>query len=469
MAAHVEPPVLASTKLANGETVYVELSPEGQRRMSVEKGTIVQLFNSDVAERHRNDKGIKWMSLNRLERLRMEENIDNPINAALRSFEAAEANLEKLERVFKELRGLVPDDICIGSEPQYEELCRVYDDVLDALPKIDGWKPESRPIDLNALAQLRLGAREVDEIDAIVEGEEVIDGPARQLADYRHRLSKKRRQLVRRALSEVIGTIDDNMRPLGVRFPDDAECASKVDDPAWEELKRHVQEIEILLGSSLPRPARWNDLRRHLHFGKVGDLLDIIKMDWPAVKAGLSAGLYDRNEPVPVDVDDLGVLAAANPKGMVSTRLKWDALSAEDFERVVFALISEAKGYKNPQWLTRTNAPDRGRDLSATRIADDQLAGVIESRVIIQCKHWLKKSVAVSDVAELREQMVMWAPPQVDVLVIATTGRFSSDAVSMIEKHNNADRALRIEMWPESHLERLLAQRPSVIADFGLR
>ena len=28
---------------------------------------------------------------------------DSPINAALRSFEAAEANLEKLERIFREL------------------------------------------------------------------------------------------------------------------------------------------------------------------------------------------------------------------------------------------------------------------------------------------------------------------------------------------------------------------------------
>ena len=57
IAANDEPPVLASMKLASGETVYVELSPEGQRRMRVEKGTIVQLFTSDVAERHRHDKG----------------------------------------------------------------------------------------------------------------------------------------------------------------------------------------------------------------------------------------------------------------------------------------------------------------------------------------------------------------------------------------------------------------------------
>ena len=32
MDVDVEPPVLASMTLANGETVYVELSSEGQRR-----------------------------------------------------------------------------------------------------------------------------------------------------------------------------------------------------------------------------------------------------------------------------------------------------------------------------------------------------------------------------------------------------------------------------------------------------
>ena len=70
---NVEPPVLASLTLVNRETVYVELSSEGQRRMR--EGTIVQLSNSDVAARHRDDNGIRWMSLNRLERLRKSEAI----------------------------------------------------------------------------------------------------------------------------------------------------------------------------------------------------------------------------------------------------------------------------------------------------------------------------------------------------------------------------------------------------------
>jgi restriction endonuclease len=282
-------------------------------------------------------------------------------------------------------------------------------------------------------------------------------------------LNKKRRQLVRTALTDVIARVDDVIRSLRARYKDNADRGRKLEDSVVADLQQHVQEIETMLGSSLPRPDRWTDLRRHIHFGQVGDLLDIVELDWPKVKAGLSAGLYDRNEPVPVEVSDLGVLAAAQPRGTVATRLHWESLSAEAFERLLFSLISGARGYENPEWLMRTNAPDRGRDLSVTRVAHDSLGGVIRSRVIIQCKHWLDKSVSVADVAELRAQMKLWEPPRVDVLVIATSGRFSGDAVAWIEKHNMDNHALRIEMWPESHLERLLAERPALIADFRLR
>ena len=66
-------PTLASTRLPNGETGYVELSPTGVRRLAGGEGSIVRLSNADVATRHRHPQGIKWMSLNRLMRLREEE------------------------------------------------------------------------------------------------------------------------------------------------------------------------------------------------------------------------------------------------------------------------------------------------------------------------------------------------------------------------------------------------------------
>ena len=65
--------------------------------------------------------------------------------------------------------------------------------------------------------------------------------------------------------------------------------------------------------------------------------------------------------------------------------------------------------------------------------------------------------------------MTLWEPPRVDVLVIATSGRFTTDAVAGIERHRQSDHALRIEMWAESPLEMLLAARPALIAEFGLR
>lgn len=98
-------------------------------------------------------------------------------------------------------------------------------------------------------------------------------------------------------------------------------------------------------------------------------------------------------------------------------------------------------------------APGRGRDLSVYRVHVDSLGGTIRQRVIIQCKHWLSKSVGAQEITALREQMRLWEPPRVDVHVIATSERFTSDAVAIIEKHNQSDSALKIEMWPESHLD----------------
>ena len=68
------PLALAKQKMPNGETAYVELSLEGQRRLTTAAvGTNVQILPDDVIARHRDEKGIKWMSLNRLMRLKTEE------------------------------------------------------------------------------------------------------------------------------------------------------------------------------------------------------------------------------------------------------------------------------------------------------------------------------------------------------------------------------------------------------------
>jgi len=179
--------------------------------------------------------------------------------------------------------------------------------------------------------------------------------------------------------------------------------------------------------------------------------------------------VYGAADPIPVGVADLSELVEGKPRGLVTSKLKWEKLESEDFERLIFSLVSSESGYENPEWLTRTNAPDRGRDISVYRVVNDPLAGVLRSRVILQCRHWLSKSINVADVKTLEGQMTLWEPPKINVLTITTSGRFSEDAIQYIERKNQSGDPLRIEMWPESHIERLLASRPALIAEFGLR
>jgi hypothetical protein len=393
----------------------------------------------------------------------------SPLDAALRHFEASEANLLKLERIWQQIDSLIPSGMAFGAPPEFEQKCREFRAILPHLPAIDGWRLTDTLLDYNTIGQWRLDAQEVGDIETQVAAEEAIGAPGRDLAEYRFRFDRKRRELVRSAVMALMGQIDANLEALESILESYTNDNEVVVAPQVDLTRDAVSQIHTLLGSSVKRPDRWSDLSRHLRFSQVDDMRDVITRDWPKVRAGLSASMYAENEPVPVSVADLGDIVASRPRGPVVTKLRWDQLSAEDFERLMFSLISGEAGYENPEWLMKTNAPDRGRDLSVNRVTVDPLSGSHRSRVIIQCKHWLERSVSVADFATIKEQVVLWEPPRVNVLVIATSGRFTSDAVQAIEKHNEAGNSLRVEMWAESHLERLLAARPGLIAEFGLR
>jgi len=399
----------------------------------------------------------------------MNSDEDNPLMNALREFDATESNLIKLEKLCHEIEELVPGGIQFGFNSAYDDLRRIFAEFLAALPTIDGWKPECRFCDLDEIAQARLDAEDIGELSLYVDVENSITFPRRELHRYRFEFNKKRRALIQDILSELIDTIDSDIRNLKRRLVPDIEMDASLEGPEWDAFQDHVSQIGTLLGSSVKRPQKWDDLNSHLSSNHFHDFCDIEQIDWPSVKCELRNSFSSAYDPVPVRAKDLSDLVASRPRGSIAARLDWERLTDDKFERLIFALISSVSGYENPEWLTKPHAPDRGRDLSVTRVVTDPISGTIRNRVIIQCKHWLSKSINITDVAALSAQMKLWEPPRVDVLVIATSGRFSSDAIDYIEKHNQSDKAMRIEMWPESHLERTLAAMPSLIADFKLR
>jgi hypothetical protein len=67
------------------------------------------------------------------------------------------------------------------------------------------------------------------------------------------------------------------------------------------------------------------------------------------------------------------------------------------------------------------------------------------------------------------EAVKLWEPPKIDVLVVATSGRFSNDSVALIEKRRHERTLPLVDPWPDNHLETLLSRRPTIAASFGLR
>jgi hypothetical protein len=225
------------------------------------------------------------------------------VNEVLRQFEITEANVAKLEEILAAITELTPTGLYFGRDRQHEDRIRAYGDVLQALLAIDGWKPKHIPLDINSVGELRLDAAEVGEITAESAVPQQLDQPEKELAEYRHKLNKKRRQVIRSTMQDLIAKTDAvlvTLKPASESNPEN----DSVGDPAWEKLKKCVSAIDMLLGSGLPRPPRWADLRRHLSFGLVQELRDIIRLDWPEVKKGLQQNLYHADEPIPVGVDD---------------------------------------------------------------------------------------------------------------------------------------------------------------------
>lgn len=396
----------------------------------------------------------------------MAEAGDDGLAQALGQFDRVAANLQKLEEVWNELESLTPDGIVFGADtPERDNLVREFALLVQHLPAIDGYRIESMPLPMDGIAQDRLDACDIGEIDAQIDVERLVQAPGRELAEYRFRFAHARRALVRDQVLSVVEQIDAILREV---TPPQGGFAVWGTVDRWEELRTLIATLDRLVGDQVPGQARWTELRRHLRFAQGNDLSDIATMDWPSVRDEVQSRMYAEREPVPVSLDDLGEVVRARPTGPVSTRMNWSALSAEGFEGVIFEMIRQTPGYENVRWLMKTNATDRGRDIDANHVTTDPLTGVRRARVIIQCKHWLAKSVGRDDLVTLLESVRLWEPPRIDIVIVATTGRFSQDAVAIAERRNHELQAPRVELWPDSHLETLLARRPAIAGRFGL-
>lgn len=392
------------------------------------------------------------------------------LDQALGQFDTVGANLARLGEVTRQYGELVPEGISFtAGSPEAakaDDLRAAFRELAAALPPIDGTRITAELMDLDEIAQTRRDAFHASLPDALIGLNREMNVAAQQVAEYRRLFRAKRRELVRERARLLIAAMDGCLAALTGRYERTGEVVA---DPEWTEFTSQLAELERLMEKDLPTGGRWIDLKRHVRFSQAGDVNDVIEHDWPSVRPHLEQALYGELEPLPTDIGDLGAVVATRPSGHVSVALKWDQLDAGDFERLVYNLFQGATGYENVEWSMRTNAPDRGRDIAAYRVTSDALSSVHRLRVVVQCKHWLSRSLSAPDVANEVATAKLWTSPPVDVLIIVSSGRFSADAITWIENHNSGRGLPRIEWWPESHLETLIAQRPELGREFGLR
>ncbi|MFF4323284.1 restriction endonuclease [Streptomyces sp. NPDC001568] len=291
--------------------------------------------------------------------------------------------------------------------------------------------------------------------------------PGADLATYRYRLDRARRRAARGRLEQLIAKVDAAL-PIALKdVPRDS--LERVQNEQTEQIEVAVGEIARLLGDAADSTGRWWDLHRHMRFSQGHDWHDIAEFDWPSVRADIMAKALGDSDPLPVPNIDLGQAASGHLTGSATLALPWERLDDDGFERLLYDLLRSIPEHENVQWLMQTRAPDRGRDLSLDRVLKDGSGGVRTERVIVQAKHWRSRSVNAAAVVETATAGKLWSPPLVRGIVVATSGRFSADAVAWAERHNAEGTAPYIDLWPESRLETLLAQRPHIAAAHGLR
>ena len=95
-----------------------------------------------------------------------------------------------------------------ASASEHEDLLRSFAHILPGLPAIDGFRIETIPLGKTEAEMLRFEAGEVDEPYEYVRAEEQIGAPGREIAEYRFRLDRSRRKVVRERVVEVVSEID---------------------------------------------------------------------------------------------------------------------------------------------------------------------------------------------------------------------------------------------------------------------
>lgn len=149
-------------------------------------------------------------------------------------------------------------------------------------------------------------------------------------------------------------------------------------------------------------------------------------------------------------------------------KLDFSNLSDTAFEEFTFHLL-ERIGFVNVDWRKGTahdsSPADSGRDIVAQQIRDDVDKSKCIETWFVDCKHY-KKGVPPGDV----QNLLAWAEAErPHTALIVASGFLSNPAKDYLEKYQrNRTPPFRIKYWERPQLEKLAANKHSLVWEYGL-
>jgi len=377
-------------------------------------------------------------------------------------------NLELLKEKWAEIEQLLPvkGGWSEKDKSQYEIKCLEFSDILKEIPKIGDINIRNLLPEYDWVSQDSKDVSDLDVSDCIMEFYSETFAQDSEISKYEHAFKRERRRLIRNQVQQCVVDIDKILDLLNItlegRYSSDALKPEEINP-----LKERIRQLDGLIGDSVSRPPRWSDLDRHLHFGLVHDLHDIIRLDWPSIKPSIDSFFYG-DDPIPIITQDIGDLVdSADKTGIIGTSLNWTSITDVQFERLCADLLKALPNWENVEWLTPTHASDRGKDLEAFWVYQDAARGTIRERTLVECKHRPDKSVSPKDIETLQNLSVTHG--KADLYLVITSGKFSDQVTQIVDGWNESNSRLKVELWEHWKLEQLLASHPYIIKLYGLR
>jgi hypothetical protein len=183
---------------------------------------------------------------------------DVELDDLLNALDRTAANLGRLEDIWSRAAPFIPSGPSRGSPPEYDNLRRAWDDLLPGLPEIEGWTITDPLPDIDSLGQAFIDYLEISEVPFPVL--EAGEKPGKDLEEYKYRLSKARRRAVTKRLNELTAVVDGLIHHILFGAP--SRSTKRIGGEEVDAVKAAVKEIERLIGDSVVRQGRWEDLSR---------------------------------------------------------------------------------------------------------------------------------------------------------------------------------------------------------------